>query len=221
MEEMQRAGCGERTLWARLSPSIVLNTDWTATLFAMSGWASKREFVGSCSWEMQGHILLQHSWILGLRMPSGCVSFWMATLLSHVSFILRQALFTWVPDSHQQLITKSSLSKSFPQKFQNLVLFVLRCVSYPVLDQILWPWLSRPGSLTHLWVRGQGNRNSEGGFGWSIDKEQWLHGTGAAKRRYPTFKVRSESCEGIYHVQSQEWHCALLEQPWRATLCPT
>ena len=55
---MQRAGCGERTLWACLSPSIVLNTDWTATLFAVSGWASKREFVGSCFWEMQGHILL-------------------------------------------------------------------------------------------------------------------------------------------------------------------
>ena len=81
--------------------------------------------------------LLQHSWILGLRMPSGCLSFWMDTLLSHVSFILRQALFMWVPDSHMQLMTKSSLSKSFPQKFQNLLLFVLYCVSYPVLEQIL------------------------------------------------------------------------------------
>ena len=134
-------------------------------------------------------------------------------LFSHMSALSSGKLYLC---GSQTAMTKSSLSKSFPQKFQNLLLFVLYCVSYPVLDQILWLWLSRPGSLTHLWVSGQGNRNSKGGFGWSIDKEQWLHCRGntplsrlgaAAVRGYTKSKVRSGSC-------------ALLEQLWRDTLRP-
>ena len=64
--------------------------------------------VGSGSWEMQGHILLQHSWVLGLRMRSDCVPFWMYTLLSRVSFILRQAVYVGPrqpPAAHDQVFS--------------------------------------------------------------------------------------------------------------------
>ena len=139
-------------LWARLSPSTVLNTDWTTTLCAVSGWAGKWGFVGSGSWEMQGHILLQHSWVLGLRMRSDCVSFWMYTLLSHVSFILRQAVYVGPrqpPAAHDQVLyvqvipTKfSEFSSIFPALYfmpspgpNSVTLMVETRVTHPPLSE--------------------------------------------------------------------------------------
>ena len=34
---------------------------------------------------------------------------------------------------------------------------------------------------------------------------QWVHSTGAAKRSYPTSKVRSSSQQELPHIKGQEW----------------
>ena len=145
---------------------------------------------------MQGHILLQHSWILGLRMPSGCLSFWMDTLLSHVSFILRQALFMWVPDSHDQVFSVQVI----PTKVSE---FTSIC---PVLCLIPSPG---PNSVTLIVeTRVTHPSLSEWAREQEFERGIWMEyrqgAVAAQQRKYPTFKVRSSSCEGIHQVQGQE-----------------
>ena len=38
----------------------------------------------------------------------------------------------------------------------------------------------------------------------SDEGERWLHGTGAAERKYPTSKFRNGGCEEIPHIQGKE-----------------
>lgn len=113
-------------------------------------------------------------------MPSGPSLFlWLDlypsnSLLSPVSFVLRKALFMWVPDGHQKLLAKFIsaqvlLCPSHSSESLRIECYLswIRSHAQPWTRFCDSDWPAQ--SFTHLCVRRQGSGNSKGGFRWSID----------------------------------------------------